>query len=69
MNVSEQTEGCTHEEILQYSTIHAMTIWARAATGRYEPQQVPCSKVLAEETERWICAACGNDVVPEQDLE
>jgi hypothetical protein len=62
------SEQCLHEEILQYSTIHAMTIWVRADTGRYDPQQVPCSKVLAEETERWICATCGSDVDPEGDL-
>jgi hypothetical protein len=69
MTAGDRIDRCAHEEILQYSTIQAMTIWVRAANGRYEPQQVPCSKVLAEETERWVCATCGNDVAPEQDLE
>jgi hypothetical protein len=53
-----------HEQLLQYSTIHAMTIWLRSSRGMYEPQQLPCSKVIDEETERWVCAGCGAPVSP-----
>jgi hypothetical protein len=56
--------SCPHEQLLQYSTIHAMTIWLRSSSGPYEPQHVPCSKVIEEETERWICADCGAAVTP-----
>jgi hypothetical protein len=61
---TDTVTSCTHEQLLQYSTIHAMTIWLRSSSGPYEPQQVPCSKVIEEETERWICADCGASVFP-----
>lgn len=59
-----ELRACTHEELLQYSTIHAMTIWLRSSSGTYEPQQLPCSKVIDEETESWVCAECGAPVSP-----
>lgn len=41
-----------------------MTIWLRSSSGTYEPQQLPCSKVIDEETESWVCAECGAPVSP-----
>lgn len=54
---------CKHETVEQRSTIYAMTVWSyKQELDSYEPEQVPCSQVLSEETESWICSDCGAHV-------
>lgn len=61
------TDECQHTFIQQFSTIYARTDWTfLEETGEYEPDEVPCSKVLEEETTRWVCAECEKEVSPEE---
>jgi hypothetical protein len=53
---------CEHEVAHQFSTIYARTDWSRQEDGTYEPDEVPCSKVLDEETTDLKCAECGADL-------
>jgi hypothetical protein len=52
-------QGCRHEHLEQHSTIYARTSWTRQEDGSYDPDEVPCSKVLEEETTAWACSDCG----------
>lgn len=61
----EGSRGCTHEIVWQFSTIYAKTSWSRKDKG-YEPDQVPLSSVLDEDTDHFKCVECGvrlSDVV------
>jgi hypothetical protein len=64
-SVSE--ESCPHEAVEQFSTIYARTFWTRQDNGWYEPDQVPCSSVIDEETDYVCCADCGAVGVLEPD--
>lgn len=55
---------CPHDELVQVSTITAETIWNRELDGHHVPEET-ISKVLAEETEWFECANCGERVEPD----
>jgi hypothetical protein len=56
--------ACTHDELIQVSTITAQTIWSREPDGHHEPEE-SISKVLGEETEWFQCPDCGEHVEPD----
>lgn len=70
--MSEQTtetkSDCSHENLVQLSTIYARTSWTRQDDGSYTPDEVPCSKVLEEETTEWRCNDCGVEGTLEDDV-
>lgn len=57
--LAEKQLTCQHEIVQQYSTIYALTDWARTPAGTYLPEDAPCTKVLEEDTDRWRCRDCG----------
>ena len=56
--------SCTHDHLVQVSTLTAETDWARAEDGFHQPDEA-ISKVLGEDTARFECAECGERVFPD----
>jgi hypothetical protein len=55
---------CSHDRLVQVSTITALTDWTRTPDGFHAPVE-SISKVLGEDTEWFECAECGDRVCPD----
>lgn len=56
--------SCAHERIKQYSNVYARTDWEQMEDGSYMPDcgEIGLSKVISEDTERFVCADCGTEM-------